>query len=149
MQELKQERIEKGELVAAVDEMLALQSLSAATPAPTASSSTDSVSVSATPAAAKQRALSSAVEDLRRSIARPTGLRAPSSSLNGGLAAPSESRIGKSLSSSSTAASAATSAGVPTPARSLSGGLGKSRMLASIERMGRTGSGGSASGVQE
>ncbi|KAF1826783.1 uncharacterized protein K489DRAFT_313318 [Dissoconium aciculare CBS 342.82] len=149
MQELEQERVEKGELVAAVDEMLALQSLSAAAPAAPAAppSTTDPVSVSATPAAAKQRALSSAVEDLRRSIARPTGLRAPSSSSNSsGLVAPSESRIGKSLSSSSS--TAATSAGIPTPARSLSGGLGKSRMLANIERMGRTGSGG-VSGAPE
>jgi hypothetical protein len=151
MQELEQERVEKGELVAAVDEMLALQSLSAAAPAPPAAppSTTDPVGVSgsATPAAAKQRALSSAVEDLRRSIARPTGLRAPSSSSNSnGLVAPSESRIGKSLSSSSS--TAATSAGIPTPARSLSGGLGKSRMLANIERMGRTGSGG-VSGAPE
>ena len=86
--ELEQERIEKGDLVAAVDEMLTLQSSSGPT----------------------QEGLSM-VEDFRKSISRPSGLRAPG---RGGLPAPS--RLD----------------------RSASGG-GKSRMLANIERMGRAG----------
>ncbi|CAK4031911.1 Hypothetical predicted protein [Lecanosticta acicola] len=69
MRELQQERIEKGDLVAAVDEMLALQ----------------------TEQGPSQGAMS-VVEDFRRSISRPpSGLRAPGS----GLPAPSESRIGR------------------------------------------------------
>ena len=99
-QELKQERIEKGDLVAAVDEMLALQ---AEGPPPATPQGKRAVSV---------------VEDFRRSIARPaasggsgipgipSGLRGPPPMLN----------------------------------RSGSGGAGKSRMLANIERMGRSGS---------
>jgi chromosome segregation ATPase len=136
-EELKLERIEKGELVAAVDEMLALQAVAASAPvaASAASAEVERHDDDVAPVAkqqSQQRALSTAVEDLRRSIARPTGLRAPSS-LSGSVSAGSgaESRIG-----------------IPTPsaaARSLSGSgssaLGKSRMLANIERMGRMGSG--------
>ncbi|KAK3709818.1 hypothetical protein LTR37_010646 [Vermiconidia calcicola] len=111
--ELEQERIEKGDLVAAVDEMLALQSEAPPTPA-------------------GARAMS-AVEDFRKSISRPTsGLRAPGAGIGGG-----ESKIGRSI---------------PAPALNRSGGsgAGKSRMLANIERMGRTGSnsGQSASGYE-
>lgn len=101
-QELKQERIEKGDLVAAVDEMLALQSEQG-----------------------PPQAAMTVVEDFRKSIRQPSGLRAPS-----GLVAPSESRIGKAPGGSLS--------------RSVSGGLGKSKMLANIERMGRT-----APGAQE
>lgn len=98
MKELQQERIEKGDLVAAVDEMLVLQSESG-------------------PA---QGAMS-VVEDFRKSISRPSGLKAPGS----GIAGPgSASRIG----------GPGRGVGGPTP--------GKSRMLANIERMGRAGSGG-------
>ena len=105
--ELQQERIEKGDLVAAVDEMLALQSEAP----PQTPSGVRAVSV---------------VEDFRKSISRPpSGLRAPASG---------ESRIGRG----------------PVPpsalARSTSG-IGKSKMLANIERMGRTGS-NSGSGSQ-
>jgi hypothetical protein len=107
MRELRQERIEKGDLVAAVDEMLALQSEAPPTPA-------------------GARAMS-AVEDFRKSISRPpSGLRAPVSGIPAGLSG-GESRIGR---------------GLPTPGglnRSTGSGSGKSRMLANIERMGRTG----------
>lgn len=88
--DLEKERIEKGDLVAAVDEMLALQS---------------EAGPSQTPGAM------SVVEDFRKSISKPSGLKPPTAG---------ESRIGR---------------GVPTPSR---GGSGKSRMLANIERMGRT-----------
>jgi DNA repair exonuclease SbcCD ATPase subunit len=103
MRELQQERIEKGDLVAAVDEMLALQAEAPPTPG-------------------GARAMS-VVEDFRKSISRPppaSGLRAPG-------AGAGESKIGRSI---------------PTPGlnRSGSGPAGKSRMLANIERMGRTGS---------
>ena len=81
--DLESERVEKGELVAAVDEMLALQS---------------------------EVGAPSAVEDFRKSIGRPSGLKAPGSV---------ESKIGR----------------VPPPiSRSISGG--KSRMMSNIERMG-------------
>lgn len=99
--ELQQERIEKGDLVAAVDEMLALQSQQGPT-----------------------QAAISVVEDFRKSIGRPTALKAPS----GGGALAGDSRIGR---------------GVSTAALARSAGWGKSRMLANIERMGRTGSGNS------
>ncbi len=110
MRELQQERIEKGDLVAAVDEMLALQADTPATPS-------------------GARALS-VVEDFRKSISRPaSGLRAPGAGGSGGGVGGGpggESKIGR---------------GIPTPGRSGSGsGAGKSRMLANIERMGRTGS---------
>ncbi|KAK5118038.1 hypothetical protein LTR62_004083 [Meristemomyces frigidus] len=94
MRELKQERIEKGDLVAAVDEMLALQA----------------------DGSAPAQALS-VVEDFRKSIARPSGLRAP--------AGQGQSRIGA-------------------VGRNNSGGAGKSRLLSNIERMGRTGGGATA-----
>ena len=108
MRELQQERIEKGDLVAAVDEMLALQAEAPPTPG-------------------GARAMS-VVEDFRKSISRPpSGLRAPAPSAMGGGGA--ESKIGR---------------GIPAPGaglnRSTSGGAGKSRILANIERMGRTGS---------
>ena len=96
MQELQQERIEKGDLVAAVDEMLALQADQGTAPSGL-----------------------SIVEDFRKSISRPSGLRTPAASSAG------ESRIGRG--------------GV---SKSAIGGIGKSRMLAKIERMGQTGSGG-------
>lgn len=90
MHELEKERIEKGDLVAAVDEMLLLQAENG-------------------PA---QGAMS-VVEDFRKSISRPSGLKPPSGIGRGGM--PSGLN------------------------RSTSGG--KSRMLANIERMGRTGGG--------
>jgi hypothetical protein len=94
MHELEQERIEKGDLVAAVDEMLLLQS--------DQGPAQDAMSV---------------VEDFRKSISRPTGLRAP-----GGMAPP-ESRIGRS--------------GLARPNST----AGKSKILSSIEKMGRSHSG--------
>lgn len=106
--ELKQERIEKGDLVAAVDEMLALQNQNTDAPP--------------TPAMSR-------VEDFRKSISRPTS--ALSGAGGSALPAPGgSSRIGKG-------------SALPGLNRSTSGGTGpgKSRMLANIERMGRTGSG--------
>ena len=90
VKDLENERIEKGELVAAVDEMLALQA---------------------------DAGTSSAIDDFRKSISRPSGLKPPS-------AAPTvsagESKIGR----------------VPSNGlnRSLNGG--KSRIMTNIERMG-------------
>ena len=76
MRELQQERIEKGDLVAAVDEMLALQSEAPPTPA-------------------GARAMS-AVEDFRKSISRPPpALKAPGSGIP--AAGGKESRIGRGL----------------------------------------------------
>ncbi|TKA72579.1 hypothetical protein B0A55_07221 [Friedmanniomyces simplex] len=102
MRELQQERIEKGDLVAAVDEMLTLQSENGG-------------GVQGTTAAL------SVVEDFRKSISRPSGLRAPGAGVASG-----QSRIG----------------GLGAMSRSTSGG-GKSRLLSNIERMGRTGGAGS------
>lgn len=62
-EELQQERIEKGELVAACDELLALQEASAAARGPS---------------------VSSGVENLRGSISRASGLRAPGYGAPGG-----------------------------------------------------------------
>ena len=87
LRELQQERIEKGDLVAAVDEMLALQSESGP--------SQEAISV---------------VEDFRKSISRPSGLRAPGSRIGG-----------------------------PAGARSGIAAPGKSKLLSNIERMGRAG----------
>lgn len=90
LRELEKERVEKGELVAAVDEMLALQ---AEVGAPTA------------------------IEDFKKSISRPSGLRGPGFGAGSGT----ESRIGR--------------VGAPSSlGRSISGG--KSRMMSNIERMG-------------
>lgn len=97
LQELERERVEKGELVAAVDEMLLLQA-----------------DAGATPGAAE------VVEDFRRSISRPTGLRTPAASAS--AAAAGESKIGRAHSS--------------IPSRS---GSTKSRMMSNIERMGGKG----------
>ncbi|KAF2398265.1 hypothetical protein EJ06DRAFT_583555 [Trichodelitschia bisporula] len=106
MAELERERVEKGELVAAVDEMLALQADMKA-----AEQSAPQSVASVAPAVA-------AVDDFRRSVgmntsggagtARPSGLPGPRFGLSG-------SRIGA-------------------PARG--GGVGKSRMMSNIERMG-------------
>lgn len=72
IRELQQERIEKGDLVAAVDEMLALQ-----TEAPP------------TPSGARAMTM---VEDFRKSITRPpSGLKAPAPALGG------ESKIGRGI----------------------------------------------------
>jgi chromosome segregation ATPase len=143
-EELKQERIEKGELVAAVDEMLALQAAATA-PLLSSSSSAAKDTISATPVPQQQRALSSAVEDLRRSIARPTGLRAPSSSSTSSVnGSTGESRIGIP-----TPAAASRSLSAATAGMGSSSALGKSRMLANIERMGRTNGAGGGAGGQE
>ena len=88
LQELKLERLEKGELVAAVDEMLSLQQeVGAGAP------------------------MQLAIEDFRRSLGRPSGLRAPV--------------VGDGKTSRF---------GVPPPSRI--GLVGKSKMMSNIERMG-------------
>ena len=100
MRDLERERIEKGDLVAAVDEMLALQSEAG----PSQAQRNEQSQI--------QGAISQ-VEDFRKSISRPSGLKVPSTG---------ESRIGR---------------GGATPASaSRGGGSGKSRLLANIERMG-------------
>jgi hypothetical protein len=100
MRDLERERIEKGDLVAAVDEMLALQSEAG----PSQAQRNEQSQI--------QGAISQ-VEDFRKSISRPSGLKVPSTG---------ESRIGR---------------GGATPASaSRGGGGGKSRLLANIERMG-------------
>ncbi|KAF4553643.1 Hypothetical protein D9617_6g093740 [Elsinoe fawcettii] len=85
LQELEAERVEKGELVAAVDEMLSLQA-------------TDSVP-------------QAVVEDFRKSLSRPTGLRAPAPGMH------TESKLGR-------------------PSGLARAGSGKSKMMSNIERMG-------------
>ncbi|TKX20646.1 hypothetical protein C1H76_7032 [Elsinoe australis] len=87
LEELEMERVEKGELVAAVDEMLSLQA-------------TDSVP-------------QGVVEDFRKSLSRPTGLRAPAPGMY------SESKLSK-------------------PSGLARVGSGKSKMMSNIERMGGT-----------
>lgn len=119
-EELQQERIEKGELVAACDELLALQEASAAARGP---------------------AVSSGVENLRGSISRASGLRAPNYSAGTG-----ESKIrppGSSVAGDRRSGSA------PRPGSGLgmrpgsglgmrpgSGLGGRSGIMGSIERMG-------------
>ncbi|KAJ9659918.1 hypothetical protein H2201_007178 [Coniosporium apollinis] len=88
VQELEQERVEKGELVAAVDEMLALQADFGA------------------PAAGVD-----IVEDFRKSISRPSGLRGP------GFAG--ESKLSR-----------------PSAPSGLNRGVSKSKIMSNIERMG-------------
>jgi hypothetical protein len=102
MRDLERERIEKGDLVAAVDEMLALQSEAGPSQAQRAEQSQIQGAISV-------------VEDFRKSISRPSGLKPLTTG---------ESRIGR---------------GGATPASASRGGAGKSRMLANIERMGRAG----------
>ncbi|KAK0943681.1 hypothetical protein LTR29_004855 [Friedmanniomyces endolithicus] len=116
LRELQQERIEKGDLVAAVDEMLMLQSENAGG------------SGGSQPATATAAAALSVVEDFRKSISRPSGLRPM------GAGGAGQSRIG--------------GLGGAAMGRSTSGGVsslgGKSRLLSNIERMGRTGGAGAA-----
>ncbi|KAF1814753.1 hypothetical protein P152DRAFT_479892 [Eremomyces bilateralis CBS 781.70] len=98
--DLEQERIEKGELVAAVDELLALQT---------------------------EVGPVEAVEDFRKSIARPSGLRGPGFGAKG--QGGEKSRIGRIGVPAAPVATAA-----PGLVRSVSGG--KSRMMSQLERMG-------------
>jgi hypothetical protein len=114
--ELDQERVEKGELVAACDELLALQEIGLG----------------------NHPAITSGVENLRGSISRASGLRAPnfaSGSSNGTGAQPSESRIGrvdKSRSGSAQGVRPGSGLGVRPGS-----GLGmRSGIMSSIEKMG-------------
>ncbi|KAF2147726.1 hypothetical protein K461DRAFT_283320 [Myriangium duriaei CBS 260.36] len=85
LEELENERVEKGELVAAVDEMLALQA-------------SDSVP-------------QAVMEDFRKSLSRPSGLRAPAPGMT------VESKVAR-------------------PSGLAKMGSGKSKMMTNIERMG-------------
>ncbi|KAK4539269.1 hypothetical protein LTR36_000848 [Oleoguttula mirabilis] len=131
MRELQQERIEKGDLVAAVDEMLALQQ----------STGNNNSGNGGAAAQGAQQAMS-VVEDFRKSISsRRSGLRAPGGGggLGGGLGGGQQSRIGGPAGS---LLARSTSGGAGAGASASSGG--KSRILANIERMGRAGGGGSS-----
>ena len=113
-EELQQERIEKGELVAACDELLALQEASAAVRGP---------------------AVSSGVENLRGSISRASGLRAPNYSAGAGeskIRPPGSSAAGDRARSGSGQARPGSGLGM----RPGSGLGGRSGIMGSIERMG-------------
>lgn len=126
LNELETERREKGELVAAVDEMLALQTDEAATPRQQAVVEDFRRSVSGSGAGASGSNSSSnggnsAPSEIRNSgIGKPSGLRGPGFGFGG------ESRIGR---------------GVGASGLNKSGGPGapKSRMMSNIERMGMAG----------
>lgn len=105
MRDLECERIEKGDLVAAVDEMLALQSEAGPSQAQRNKDTGDSDQ-------SQMQGAISVIEDFRKSISRPSGLKPPTATAG-------ESRIGRG------------------GAGAARGGSGKSRMLANIERMGR------------
>jgi len=107
--ELEKERVEKGELVAAVEEMFSLQ-----TTAPKATSSSRTVD---------NPAIASGMENLRGSISRASGLRAPNFSCSTS-GANGESRIGRRGSGN-------------THGTRPGSGLGtRSGILSSIEKMG-------------
>ena len=115
-QELNQERVEKGELVAACDELLALQESGPA----------------------NHPAITSGVENLRGSISRASGLRAPnfaSGPGNGTGSQSSESRIGRvDRSRSGSAQGVRPGSGLGVRPGS---GLGmRSGIMSSIEKMG-------------
>ncbi|OBT82070.1 hypothetical protein VE02_08879 [Pseudogymnoascus sp. 03VT05] len=112
-EELQQERIEKGELVAACDELLALQEASAV----------------------RGPAVSSGVENLRGSISRASGLRAPNYSAGAGeskIRPPGSSAAGDRARSGSGQARPGSGLGM----RPGSGLGGRSGIMGSIERMG-------------
>jgi len=112
LSDLERERTEKGELVAAVDEMLALQADMTATAG------------METPARAER--VISGIEDFRKSISRPTpmALKGPGFGNAGGGGG--ESRIGRF--------------GAPAAQRGVAG-PSKSKMMSNIERMGGKSSG--------
>ena len=126
--ELKTERAEKGELVAAVDEWLAMQQSQPQPQRAGSESHTPRDELSPEPTSATSEL---PVENFKRSIGRSSGIRPPSTGSSGG-----EKKIPK--------------IGVPTPgkpARGNSGGKsgiavftpGRSGIMGSIERMGRGG----------
>ncbi|OJD39946.1 microtubule protein alp7 [Diplodia corticola] len=125
LQELENERREKGELVAAVDEMLSLQATEAATPRQQAVVEDFRRSVSGASSTPRGRPDNSGPSDFRSSgIGKPSGLRGPGFGFGGGAAG--ESRIGR---------------GVGASGVNRSGGVPKSRMMSNIERMGMSGRG--------
>ncbi|ELR07303.1 hypothetical protein GMDG_02483 [Pseudogymnoascus destructans 20631-21] len=98
-EELQQERIEKGELVAACDELLALQEASASVRGP---------------------AVNSGVENLRGSISRASGLRAP----NYSAGAAGESKIRPPGGGAGAGDRARSGSGQARPGSGLGGGVG-------------------------
>lgn len=126
--ELKVERAEKGELVAAVDEWLAMQQQQQQTfeepPTPRHHSSQESTTKSA----------ESEPEDFRRSIGRPgaCGIKPPSAGAGGGEK--KAGRFGVPGNGHSRGSSASGRSGIAAPTPSRSG------IMSSIERMGRGGS---------
>jgi chromosome segregation ATPase len=123
MRELEQERVEKGELVAAVDEMLALQAdvsvLGAAAAVGTNVSESRQQQASVAAAAAAEDVLRKSV-GLGGAVRPPTGLARPGFGFGAGAG---QSRI------------AAPGSGLA-KGGSLGGAAGKSRMMSNIERMG-------------
>jgi hypothetical protein len=126
--ELAQERIEKGDLVAAVDEMLALQSEQG-------------------PAA--QGAMS-VVEDFRKSIGRPPAASSSSSSSSGGsgLRVPGSGNGNGGLGAGMTNGGGGGGGGSKIGGMR-SSGLVKGGMMGRIERMGRSGGGGGGAAGQD
>ncbi|KZF22856.1 hypothetical protein L228DRAFT_268237 [Xylona heveae TC161] len=148
MSELHQERLEKGDLVAAVEEMLNIQAMAATTngsttepPTPGTSRST---SASSNPFSASINA-ATGLENLRSSISRVSGLKTPgfgASMMGSG----GESRIGRLGSgvSSGSAASSGSGSGLNSGSSASGsglglGGYGRSGIMSNIERMGRRG----------
>lgn len=95
---LEEERIEKGKLVAAVDEMIPLvaafdEMLANMDQAPAGNSVAEAPAASPARVSAPSQPTKTTVENLRGSISRASGLRAPTSI--SGIPAPGESRIGR------------------------------------------------------
>ncbi|KAK0662426.1 hypothetical protein DIS24_g2035 [Lasiodiplodia hormozganensis] len=126
LQELESERREKGELVAAVDEMLALQSEEAATPRQQAVVEDFRRSVASATPRGKPDSNSGPSEFRSSGIGKPSGLRGPGFGFGGGAAG--ESRIGRGVGASGVG-------------RSGGHGMPKSKMMSNIERMGMGGRG--------
>lgn len=130
---LEEERVEKGKLVATVEEMMPLiasfdDMVTNMNAAPTA------------PTPTRPTADKPSTEPLRNSIVRTSGLRAPGSI--SGLPGPSESRIGRghfatpSTASSSSSSDRRRSGSTNSGPRPLSGISSRSGIMSSIERMG-------------
>lgn len=115
--ELDTERVEKGELVAAVEEMISLQSSMPPPPPPT---------VPESPA----RQLSGT--DKRSSLTRPSGLRAPAASRPSGIGRPRPESMGSSRTGSAQSGRPGSGLGM----RPGSGLSTRSGIMSSIEKMG-------------
>ncbi|KAI9779042.1 MAG: hypothetical protein M1835_004768 [Candelina submexicana] len=118
--DLDRERAEKGDLVAAVEEMLAMQAGSSPSSDTSSIVSTATTLVNAGDDATQHSA--SRLDNLRGSISRASGLRGPGFGANG------ESRIGRMPVPRNGSGGAGGTAG---------GALGRSGIMSNIERMGR------------